>query len=141
MKRIFILFLVFIITISLPYHARAQADLRYDNYIQVKNNWEDTARLTKSIQLKFLKKYGLDKYGLDSIPFKWLPIVHKLQYVQDHPYNWNDGAMVQAKGWQQFTRLGIYAKWKNFEAQIAPEFVYAENKTFEKSVFHRKYFV
>ena len=131
LKRIFILFLVFIIIISQPYYARAQADLRYDNYIQVKNNWEDTARLTKSIQLKVLKKYGLDKYGLDSIPFKWLPIVHKLQYVQDHPYNWNDGAMVQAKGWQQFTRLGIYAKWKNFEAQIAPEFVYAENKIFE----------
>ena len=67
MKRIFILFLVFIITISQPYYARAQADLRYDNYIQVKNNWEDTARLTKSIQLKVLKKYGLDKYGLDSM--------------------------------------------------------------------------
>ena len=127
----FILWLVIFIASSNPYHVNAQADLRKDNYIQVKNNWEDTTSLTKSIQLKVLKKGGLEKLGLGSIPFKWLPIVHKIQYVQDHPYNWNDGAMVPAKGWQQYTRLGIYAKWKNFEAQLAPEFVYAENKTFE----------
>ena len=36
-----------------------------------------------------------------SIQFRILPIVNKLQYVGDHPYDWNDGAMIPAKGWQQ----------------------------------------
>ena len=61
--------LLLMLLVLIPFLVKAQADLRTDNYIQVKNNWEDTARLTKSIQLKVLKKYGLNKYGLDEISF------------------------------------------------------------------------
>jgi hypothetical protein len=63
--------------------------------------------------------------------FKLLPIVNKLQYVGDHPYDWNDGVMIPAKGWQQYVNAGINFKWKNFELQIAPEFVAAQNLDFE----------
>jgi hypothetical protein len=65
------------------------------------------------------------------IQFKLLPIVNKLQYVGDHPYDWNDGVMIPAKGWQQYMNAGINLKWKQFELQIAPEFVAAQNLSFE----------
>jgi hypothetical protein len=65
------------------------------------------------------------------IAFKLLPIVNKLQYVGDHPYDWNDGVMIPAKGWQQYLNAGINLKWKQFELQIAPELVAAENLNFE----------
>ena len=63
--------------------------------------------------------------------FKLLPIISKLQYVGDHPYDWNDGAMIPAKGWQQYLNAGINLKWKEVELQIAPEFVAAQNLSFE----------
>ena len=65
------------------------------------------------------------------IAFKLLPIVNKLQYVGDHPYEWNDGVMIPAKGWQQYLNAGINFKWKQFELQIAPELVAAQNLSFE----------
>jgi hypothetical protein len=65
------------------------------------------------------------------IQFKILPIVNKLQYVGDHPYDWNDGVMIPAKGWQQYFNGGVNLKWKQFEIQFAPEFVAAQNLNFE----------
>lgn len=65
------------------------------------------------------------------LQFKLLPMVNKLQYVGDHPYDWNDGAMIPAKGGQQYINMGINLKWKQFELQIAPEFVAAQNLNFE----------
>ena len=61
-----------------------------------------------------------------------MPLLNKLQYVQDHPYNWNDGAMVPAKGWQQLLRVGLHAQWKFIEIQIAPEMVLAQNQLFDE---------
>jgi hypothetical protein len=65
------------------------------------------------------------------IQFKLLPIVNKLQYVGDHPYDWNDGVMIPAKGWQQYFNGGMNLKWKQFELQVAPELVLAQNLNFE----------
>ena len=65
------------------------------------------------------------------IQFNLLPIINKLQYVGDHPYDWNDGVMIQAKGWQQYFNAGVHLKWKQFELQIAPELVAAQNLNFE----------
>lgn len=69
--------------------------------------------------------------GTNGLQFKLLPIVNKLQYVGDHPYDWNDGAMIPAKGWQQYLNTGVNLKWKQFELQIAPEYVAAQNLSFE----------
>jgi len=65
------------------------------------------------------------------VNIKILPFVTKLQIVGDHPYDWNDGAMIPAKGWQQYTNWGFQLQWKKFEVQIAPEFVSAQNLPFE----------
>jgi len=91
--------------------ANAQADLKSDSYILMENKW-DTA---------FAKKNS------DSMQISWLPILNKIQWVQDHPYNWNDGSMVQAKGWQQMIRGGVHMQLKFAEVQFAPELILAQN--------------
>ena len=95
-----------------PHLANAQADLKSDSYILMKDRW-DSAYAQKNI---------------DSMQITWLPILSKTQWVQDHPYNWNDGAMVQAKGLQQMLRGGIHIQLKFAEFQFAPELIIAQNK-------------
>ncbi|MEN9698032.1 MAG: hypothetical protein RLZ56_1453 [Bacteroidota bacterium] len=63
----------------------------------------------------------------DSIRVKLLPFKTSLQWVGDHPYDWNDGPMVPAKGWQQYLNAGVNLQWKNWELQLAPELVAAQN--------------
>ena len=75
--------------------------------------------------------FGQTSDTASKLQIKILPIVNKLQYVGDHPYDWNDGAMIPAKGWQQYLNAGVNLKWKQFEIQIAPEFVAAQNLGFE----------
>jgi hypothetical protein len=59
--------------------------------------------------------------------FKLLPFVLTQQFNSHHPFGWNDGAMIQAKGYQVFARPGVNLKYGIFETQIAPEFVFATN--------------
>ena len=75
--------------------------------------------------------FGQTTDTANKLQIKILPIVNKLQYVGDHPYDWNDGAMIPAKGWQQYLNAGVNLKWKQFEIQIAPELVAAQNLSFE----------
>ncbi len=96
---------------------RAQADFKSDNYIFTDNYWKDSTK--KNISL------------LPTVKLYALPLTTKVQWVQNHPYNWNDGAMVPAKGWQQYARVGINAQWKFIELQFAPEMVNAQNQQFE----------
>lgn len=56
-----------------------------------------------------------------------LPFVLTQQFNSHHPFGWNDGAMIQAKGYQVLARSGVNAKFGIFETQIAPEFVFATN--------------
>ena len=67
----------------------------------------------------------------DSIFIKALPLKTSLQWVGDHPYDWNDGAMIAAKGWQQYLNAGVNIKYKNWELQLAPEYVVAQNLNYE----------
>lgn len=80
------------------------------------------------------------KWVLAALVFFYLPLVKaqtllpfktSIQYVGDHPYNWNDGAMIPAKGWQQYFNIGVQWKKKNWTVQLAPEFVSAQNLYFE----------
>jgi hypothetical protein len=56
-----------------------------------------------------------------------LPVVLTQQLNTHHPFGWNDGAMIQAKGYQVLARLGLNMQYGILEAQIAPEFVFAAN--------------
>ncbi|SEA99560.1 capsule assembly Wzi family protein [Pedobacter hartonius] len=63
--------------------------------------------------------------------FQILPFSLLQQYNSNHPYGWNDGAMIPARGYQTMLSGGFYAKFGILSIQFRPEFVYAENKAFE----------
>lgn len=59
--------------------------------------------------------------------FTLLPFVLNQQFNSHHPFGWNDGSMIQSKGYQVMARPGVNFKYGIFETQIAPEFVFATN--------------
>jgi len=63
-----------------------------------------------------------------------LPITLITQYNSHHPFGWNDGAMILAKGVQTFVRGGVYLRYGIMEVQLAPEWVYAANNRYDTSV-------
>jgi hypothetical protein len=63
-----------------------------------------------------------------------LPITLITQYNSHHPFGWNDGAMIPAKGVQTFVRAGAYVRFGIMEVQLAPEWVYAANNRYDTSV-------
>lgn len=62
--------------------------------------------------------------------FQVLPLTWQQQYNSDHPYGWNDGAMIPAKGYQTMVSGGFFAKFGPLSIQLRPEFVYAANPAF-----------
>jgi hypothetical protein len=59
-----------------------------------------------------------------------LPLTINQQYNTHHPYGWNDGAMIPAKGYQALVSAGLYASVGWLSVQLRPEFVFAENRDF-----------
>ncbi|NRF39165.1 capsule assembly Wzi family protein [Pedobacter foliorum] len=62
---------------------------------------------------------------------KLLPITFQTQFNSHHPYGWNDGAMIPAKGLQMLLSPGIYAEYGPLSIQFQPEIVIAGNSGFE----------
>jgi hypothetical protein len=60
-----------------------------------------------------------------------LPLSLQTQTNSNHPYGWNDGAMIPAKGLQTMFSAGIYAQYGILTIQLRPEFVTAANKSFD----------
>lgn len=60
-----------------------------------------------------------------------LPLNFQTQINTDHPYGWNDGAMIPAKGLQTLISMGVFAKYGILSIQFAPEVVLAANSQFE----------
>lgn len=61
-----------------------------------------------------------------------LPVSWQQQFNSHHPYGMNDGSMVQARGYQTQLSAGIYAKIGPLSIQFRPEYVFAENKGFQR---------
>lgn len=61
-----------------------------------------------------------------------LPIILTQQFNTRHPYGWNDGPMMQAKGYQTLARPGVNMRYGVFEAQAAPEILYTSNQSYSK---------
>ena len=65
--------------------------------------------------------------------FNLLPVTLTQQFNTHHPYGWNDGAMISAKGYQALLSAGIYAAIGPIELQLQPELVYAPNPLYENN--------
>jgi hypothetical protein len=61
---------------------------------------------------------------------RMLPLTWQQQFNSDHPYGWNDGAMIPAKGYQTLISGGFYMKYGVLDIQVQPELVYAANPAF-----------
>lgn len=83
--------------------------------------------------INVLKAYTSEA-GLRS--FKILPVTLIQQYNSHPSYNLNDGSMIPAKGYQTLLNMGFFAKYGALSVQLAPEFVFAENKHFEEFASH-----
>lgn len=62
--------------------------------------------------------------------FRVLPLSWQQQYNSDHPYGWNDGPMIPARGYQTMISGGFYFKYGPLSVQLRPEYVYAANLPF-----------
>ena len=60
------------------------------------------------------------------LPFTWIQ-----QLNSHHPYGWNDGSMIAAKGYQTTFSGGIAADYGPMSIQIKPEFTFAANPRYE----------
>ncbi len=66
--------------------------------------------------------------------FKPLPLSFTTQYNSQRPFGWNDGSMILARGLQTQLRAGAYLQMGIVEMQLAPEWVYAANLSYDTSV-------
>jgi len=74
-------------------------------------------------------------FQIDSIQwkkpkFRILPIILTQQLNTHHPFGWNDGVMIQSKGYQSFFRPGVNLRYGFFEIQASPEFLYVQNSSY-----------
>jgi hypothetical protein len=60
-----------------------------------------------------------------------LPLSFQAQVNSHHPYGWNDGAMIPAKGLQTLISAGIYVEYGPLTVQFKPEVILAANSNFE----------
>jgi hypothetical protein len=61
-----------------------------------------------------------------------LPFVLTQQFNSSTPFGWNDGPMMQAKGYQILARPGVNMRLGIFEVQAAPELLYSSDQSFTK---------
>jgi hypothetical protein len=91
-----------------------------------KEDYTDTSYASLNLQTT-PKQYTLHK----AVSFKILPITVKQQFNSHHPYSWNDGSMIPAKGHQWQVSMGFTAKAGPLNLQVQPEIVQATNTHFE----------
>jgi hypothetical protein len=59
------------------------------------------------------------------------PVSVTIGYNTHHPYGWNDGAMIPAKGLQTLVSGGFLWQYGKFSLQLMPQLLYAPNPHFE----------
>jgi hypothetical protein len=85
------------------------------------NNVYDPDSTTKTSATYFAKGKGI----IQLLPLSW-----QQQYNSDHPYGWNDEAMIPARGYQTMVSGGFYFSYGPLSIQLRPELVYAANRDF-----------
>ncbi|HEY9002214.1 MAG TPA: capsule assembly Wzi family protein [Mucilaginibacter sp.] len=60
-----------------------------------------------------------------------LPFTVQTQFTSHHPYGWNDGAMIPAKGLEGLVSGGFFARYGILSIQFKPELVTAQNSDFD----------
>lgn len=66
----------------------------------------------------------------DAWDIRLLPVSIQTQFNSDHPYGWNDGIMIPAKGLQGVLSGGVFAQYGPLTIQLKPEVLVAANSDF-----------
>lgn len=74
----------------------------------------------------------------NALQFSILPVSIQSQFNSHHPTNWNDGAMIPAKGIQTLVSGGFHLKYGPLTIQLRPEIITAQNSEFE--TFNKDHF-
>jgi hypothetical protein len=69
--------------------------------------------------------------GGRSFGITYLPVSIQTQFNSNHPYGWNDGIMIPAKGIQTVLSGGVHLKFGILSIQFKPELLLAANSEFE----------
>jgi hypothetical protein len=69
--------------------------------------------------------------GHGKLKISLLPLSFQSQVNSHHPYGWNDGAMIPAKGSQALLSAGLYLEYGMLTIQFKPEVVLAVNGKFD----------
>ena len=89
-------------------------------------NADSNARGNKLLSLNAAGQTIPKKFSLSLLPF-----VLQTQFNSGHPYGWNDGPMIPAKGLQTLISPGIFVSYGPLSIQLKPEFVAAQNSYFD----------
>jgi hypothetical protein len=75
-----------------------------------------------------MKTYWQSQNG--KVKLNLLPLGLQTQFNSNHPYGWNDGAMIPAKGLQTLLSGGVFLQYGPLSIQLKPELVIAQNPAF-----------
>jgi hypothetical protein len=96
----------------------------------LKSNIHDVYDPDSSLKRDHWVSTGPTSFAKGHGAFQILPLTWQQQFNSDHPYGWNDGAMIPAKGYQTMVSGGFFFKYGPLTIQLRPEFVYAANPSF-----------
>ncbi|QYH37950.1 capsule assembly Wzi family protein [Algoriphagus sp. NBT04N3] len=63
--------------------------------------------------------------------FSLLPLRQSISFNSKRTYGWGNGPLLPNVGISSYTSTGLSAKWFIFRLQLAPEFVYLQNRAFQ----------
>lgn len=100
----------------------------YSEAIGIGNIYDPDNTLSYTGNSKFDGKFSFHK-GKGRIQL--LPISLLNQYNSHHPEGINDGSMIPSRGTQLLAGAGFYFEYGPLSIKFNPEFVYAQNKSFD----------
>lgn len=77
-----------------------------------------------------LNNSGIYRSKNGKLELSLLPLSIQTQFNTDHPYGWNDGGMIPAKGFQTLLSGGVFLHYGLLTVQFRPEVDYAANTKF-----------
>ncbi len=66
-----------------------------------------------------------------NVRFNILPVISSSEFNSKRPYGWGNKGMIPNVGAQTYLSTGFYARFHFLEIQFQPEYVYAQNKSFQ----------
>jgi len=92
---------------------------------------QNTGQIAAALQKEDFNYFAPPLVSSRLFKINLLPVSWTQQFNSHHPFGWNDGVMIPAKGYQTMITAGVYAKVGPLSVQLQPELVYAANPQFE----------